>query len=297
MEMFNQASIKERIGDMRKSTTLNHLKDCEKHFLKLARRYKIETAYDVVANEMPYFKTIQYTEWAHCFSMNPLQQRLRCKQIEDAHSDDSEIKYDFMNYFKEKVTGGTSNKYDHIKDHDIEAKGHIIVPVGSNKIKETICANKLCFLRDKYEGDIWFKPHPLTTHAIVGELRDMLGDIVLDRDIDLYRLLQGCDVAHVSHMTESAVYAVALGKEIDPIDVYNKVEQASFYHLNKNLFNNPDPAKWMQKALNSAKSGIVNPEVQEDWDIQMSEFFEYIFDERERFKFDYVETVKGYKYT
>ena len=297
MEMFNQASIKERIGDMRKSTSLHHLKDCEKKFLKLCKKYKIESAYDVVANELPYFKTMQYTEWAHCFSMNPLQQRLRVEQIEEAAQDNVDIQYDFIDYFKSKIESNTGNKYDHIKNCDIEAKSHLIVPLGSNKIKEVICANKLCYLRDKYEGDIWFKPHPLTTHAIVGELRDMLGDIVLERDANLYQLLPKADVIHLSHATESAAYAVALGKEIHPIDVYNKVEQASYYHINKHLFNNPDPAQWLQSALNSPKCGIVNPEVQEDWDIQMSEYFEYIFDKRDQFKFDYVETVKGYKYS
>src|SRR5210317_1964049 len=101
MEMFNKASIKERIGDMRKSKTLSHLKECEKHFFKLKKKYKVDSAYDVVANELPYFKTIQYTEWAHCFSMNPLQQMLRCKQLEEAHEDNCEIKTDFMSYFVE----------------------------------------------------------------------------------------------------------------------------------------------------------------------------------------------------
>lgn len=296
MEMFNKASIKERIGDIKKSNTLLHLRDCEKHFLKLAKRHKIETAYDVVANELPYFKTIQYTEWAHCFSMNPLQQTLRTNQTRDAFADDAEVTGDFLSYFKDKATNGTSNKYDHIKDHDVAPRKHLIIPVGSNKLKETICANKLCYLRDTYKEDVWFKPHPLTTHALVGELKDMLGDIVLDRDINMYKLLLNCEVAHVSHMTESAVYAVALNKEIIPIDVYNTIERASFYHINSGLFSADDPAHWIQKVLNSPKSGIVNPEVQDDWEVRMSEYFEYILEEREKHKFDYVATTKGYNY-
>jgi hypothetical protein len=124
----------------------------------------------------------------------------------------------------------------------------------------------------------------------------MLGDIVLERDINMYKLLAGSKVAHLSHMTESAVYAVALGKEIHPIDVYNIVQQGSFYHINRNMFNNEDPQQWMQRALNSPKSGIVNPELQEDWELRMAEYFEYIFDEREKYKFDYVATTSGYDY-
>lgn len=296
MEMFNKASMRERIGDLKKSKTLLHLADCEKVFIKLCRKYKIDHAYDVVANELPYFKTLQYTEWAHSFSMNPLCQELRVRQIEDAYADNAEIKHDWMGYFENRVRSGQSNKYTHIKGHDTEPRGHLIIPVGSNKIKETICANKLCFLRNKYEDDIWFKPHPLTTHAIVGELKDMLGDIVLDRDADMYRLLVECEVAHVSHMTESAIYAVALGKEIDPIDVYNHEHRASFYHLNRNLFIQDDPREWMQRALNSPKCGVVNPEVQDDWEIRMTEYFEYIMDLRERYKFSYVANTAGYDY-
>ncbi len=114
MEMFNQRSIKERIGDtIKKSETLHHLKDCEKYFLKLARKYKIEHAYDVVANELTYFKTIQYTEWAHCFAMNPLSQELRVKQMEDARYNEVDT-YDFLEYFRDKVKNKTSTEYQNI---------------------------------------------------------------------------------------------------------------------------------------------------------------------------------------
>lgn len=296
MEMFNRASIKERIGDIEKSTTLHHLKDCERHFLKLAKKYKIEHAYDVVANELTYFKTIQYTEWAHCFSMNPLQQELRVKQMEDALATCSPIKYDFMGYFKDKATNNTSNKYKHIKSHSIESRDHLIIPVGSNKLKQTICLNKLCYLRDKYDGNIWFKPHPLTTHALVGELRDILGDMVLDRDADMYSLMLDTDTVHTSHMSESCVYAVSLGKDIDPIDVYNEVHKASFYHINRMMFLASDPYETMQSCLNSVECGIVNPEIQEDWQSRMKQYFEYIFDQRQQRKGHFISTIKGYDY-
>lgn len=296
MEMFNRASIKERIGDIEKSTSLHHLKECERHFIKLAKKYKIEHAYDVVANELTYFKTIQYTEWAHCFSMNPLQQELRVKQMEDAAVASNEVSYDFMGYFKDKAINGSSNKYRHIKAQATEARDHLIVPVGSNKLKQTICLNKLCYLRDKHDGNIWFKPHPLTTHALVGELRDILGDMVLDRDADMYSLMIDADVVHTSHMSESCVYAVALGKEIDPIDVYNEAHKGSFYHINRMMFLSSDPRATINRCLNAVECGVVNPEVQDDWQQRMSQYFEYIFDQREKRKGHYVSTVKGYDY-
>ena len=295
MEMFNRAAIKERIGDIEKSTSLHHLKDCERYFFKLCKKYKIEGAYDVVANELPYFKTMQYTEWAHCFTMNPLQQELRVQQMEHAALNEVD-KYDFMSYFRERVVKGGSNKYTHLKEHLIEGRAHLIIPVGSNKLKETICLNKLCYLRDKYDGNVWFKPHPLTTHALVGELRDILGDMVLDRDVDMYSLMINADVIHTSHMSESCVYAVALGKEIDPIDVYNEVHRGSFYHINRMMFLSSDPLQTMQSCLNGVECGIVNPELQDDWQSRMGQYFEYIFDQREKRKGHFVATTKGYDY-
>lgn len=290
MEMFNKKAIEERIGDMPKSETLYHLKDCEKHFVKLCGRYGIEYAYDVVANELPYFKTIQYTEWAHCFTMNPLQQWLRTEQLQDAFDDECEVKDDWLGYFRDRITRRESNKYAHINTKkEVEPRPNLVVLVGSNQIKERICGNKLQWIEQKHGDDVWFKPHPLTTHQIIGELKDMLGeDKVLDREDDMYALLMQSDKVYSSHLTESAMYAVALGKEIEPTDVYNLVERGSFYHINKYLFTKPDPALWMNKALNSPKSGIINPILEEDWKQKMDQYFEYIFDKRATYKYKYV---------
>ena len=58
MEMFNKKATKERIGDIKKNASLNHLKEVEKYFFAQIKKYKIETSYDVIANELPYFKTL-----------------------------------------------------------------------------------------------------------------------------------------------------------------------------------------------------------------------------------------------
>ena len=79
--------------------------------------------------------------------------------------------------------------------------------------------------------------------------------------------------------------------KIDIDELQKKIEQED-----KNLFNNNDPYNWMQKALNSPKSGIVNPELQENWKKQMEMYFEYIMDKREEYKYDYVSTTRGYDY-
>ena len=115
MDMFNKKSMNERVGPtIEKSSTLYHLKEVEKYFLAAVKRYKIEAAYDVIANELPYFKTFNYTEWAHSFIMHPLQQELRVRQMVDAYKDDAEQKVNYIDYFKDRIIKGQSNKYTHI---------------------------------------------------------------------------------------------------------------------------------------------------------------------------------------
>ena len=53
MEMFNPAVAKERIGHLKKSDALNPLRDVERYFLKQAKKYGIDTSYDVLAGEIP----------------------------------------------------------------------------------------------------------------------------------------------------------------------------------------------------------------------------------------------------
>lgn len=294
MEMFNKKATKERIGDIKKNASLNHLKEVEKYFFAQIKKYKIETSYDVIANELPYFKTLNYTEWAHCFIMHPLQQELRLKQMSDAYAENSEIKLDYTQYFKDRILNKNSNKYEHIDmDTVYKSRDVLVVLVGSNKLKERICLNKLRWINDKYEEDVWFKPHPLTTYQLVGELKDLFGDeSVTDRDADMYSLLVDSNIVYTSHMSESVVYAVSLDKQIEPIDVYGKVEQASFYHINRNLFLDKNPKLWINTVLNSAKSGIINPELDSQWKQRLNDYLDYIMQEREEHKDKYVYSTK-----
>lgn len=290
MDMFNKKSNQERIGNIKKSASLVHLKEVEKYFLTAVKKYRLEVSYDVVANELPYFKTLNYTEWAHCFILHPLQQELRIQQMVDAFNDDTSKTLDYASYFKNRIISGQSNKYEHIdREAKFPPRENLVVLVGSNKLKERICLNKLRWIKQKYEEDVYFKPHPLTTHQLVGELKDLFGDdTVVDRDADMYAMMLNTNCVFTSHMSESAVYAVCLGKPIEPIDAYNKVEQGSFYHINKFLFTQPDPIFWVNKALSSYKSGIINPEVDTNWKDKVDNYLEYITTERAKYKDKYV---------
>lgn len=299
MKMFNKQDIDQRIGDMPKSKTLEHLRPVERYFLKEVKKLNMEQDYDVVANELPWFRTFSYTEFAHCFIMYPLSPNLRERQMSDAYNDAGTIDLDYIKYFKDRINSNTSNKYSHIKDTKIEPRDHLIIPVGSNKIKETVCMNKLHYIINTHgEDEVYLKPHPLTTHQVVGELRDELGeDVVLDRDVDLYRLMVDAEVVYTSHRSESIIYATALGKEIDCIDTYNNAHQGSFYSIANGIFNAgpnvEDQQRYIQRALNSYKSGVINPELDDNWKDRIDSYLEYMMNMREEYKNKYVWNTKG----
>ena len=58
MEMFNPKVLKERIGHLKKAKNLEHLEEVEKYFLSKIDDLGWEASYDVIAQEMPYFKTM-----------------------------------------------------------------------------------------------------------------------------------------------------------------------------------------------------------------------------------------------
>ena len=299
MKMFNKYALEKQIGDMPKSKTLEHLKPVERYFLKEIKKLPLEQDYDVVANEVPWFRTISYTEFAHSFIMYPLAPIVRLRQIREAYDDAANISLDYISYFKDRITNNLANKYSHIKDSKITPRDHLIVPVGSNKIKETVCMNKLRYIINTHgEDEVYLKPHPLTTHQLVGELRDMLGEsVVLNRDDNLYQLLADAEVVYTTHRSESIVYAVALGKEVDCIDVYQKSHEGAFYHIVDGIFNHgpkvEDQQRFIQRAFNSYKSGIVNPELDENWKDRIDQYLEYLMGIREQYKNKYVWNAEG----
>ena len=117
----------------------------------------------------------------------------------------------------------------------------------------------------------------------------MFGDSnVLHRDADMYSFLLEAKVIYTSHMSESAAYAVSLDKTLEPIDVYHKAEQASFYHISKFLFTVDNPKEWLNRTLNSHKCGVVNPEIEPNWREKIDQYLEYIMSVRAKFKNKYI---------
>jgi hypothetical protein len=294
MEMFNKKVLKERIGDLKKSNNLKALEPVERYLISKAKDLGIKVSYDVMAEEMPYFDTIGYTEYGTNFMLNPLNLSMRMGSIRDAEYVTSEYKIlDYASYLADNIKNKLANKYKERSDdfegyRDVSA---LVVLPGSNKLKGNVCLNKLKKIKELYGNDIYFKPHPITTHAMIGELKDLFGeDTILPREIDLYHFLAKVDKVYTTHISESALYAVALGKEIEPIDVYNDIRMGSFFSMNEGLFNNQVEGKqWINKVMSNPKSGIINPTLDVNWKSKVDIYLEYIMTKRNLYKDWYID--------
>ena len=304
IRMFNRKANAKRIGTLKKSKTLDHLIPVEEKMESLMNKYMksdgIEFCYDVSAKEIPYFRTLAYTEWAHSLIIHPLCNELKVRQVADAKKGQT-ISDDWNGYFQQKVLNDKSNKYqDRTPSNDYKKKGILIVLPGSNRIKERTCLNKLNWIKNKYGDAVWFKPHPITTHTLIGEMKDMWGeDAILPRNINVYDFLVKADKVFTTYMSETALYAAVLGKKIEPIDVYQYVDSGSFYHYNKFLFDNcvsgESQEHWINSTFSNYRSGIFNPEVDRDWEHKIEQYFKYIIGERSKYKTWFIDNKEEYR--
>jgi hypothetical protein len=284
MEMFNKKVLRGRIGNLKKHSALNALEQVESYAIRKMSEYGIEYSYDVMAEEMPFFNTFAYTSYATSFLFQPLNSKLRNEMMTDAWYDNESKVLDWSSYLISNVLDGTSNKY---QDREMEyekypPRDYLMVLPGSNKVKTNICLNRMKFIHKKCAGNLYVKPHPITTHKIIGELKDLFGeDSVLPRNVDMYYYMQKARGVYTTHISESALYASLLGKKIEPFDVWNDIRYGSFYTINNYLFTNQHNIKnYVNKTFSSYKSGIINPNVDKNWKLKIDKYLAYMMKKR-----------------
>ena len=287
MEMFNKKELDSRIGPLKKAKSLYDLEAVEGYVIRKCGEYGIEHSYDVMAEEMPYFKTIAYTEYAGCFYLQPLNYKIRNEQMIDAYYDNAEI-VDYASWLINRIVDKKANKYeDRAATYDkYPPKDYLVVLPGSNKVRENVCLNRLKHIKRLHGDNVYFKPHPITTHQIIGELKDFFGEEnILPRHIDMYHYLQKAKGVYTTHISESCIYGIVTGKKTEPIDVWNNIQRGSFYCINNHLLTHQKDAKeYINKTFSSYKSGIINPEVDKNWKEKVDKYMDYIVNKRETYK-------------
>ena len=288
MEMFNKKELDKRIGPLKKSKGLYDLEAVEGYVIRKCGENGLEHSYDVLAEEMPYFKTMAYTEYAGCFYLQPLNFKIRNEQMIDAAALSSSEIVDYSSWLISRIVDNKANKYEERKEayDKYPPKDYIVVLPGSNKVRENVCLNRLKYISKKYGDNVYFKPHPITTHQIIGELKDFFGEEnILPRDINMYYYLQKANGVYTTHISESCIYGIVTGKKTEPIDVWNNIQRGSFYCINNHLLANQWNAKeYINKTFSNYKSGIVNPEIDKNWKEKVDLYFDYICKKRETYK-------------
>ena len=299
MEMFNEQELKKRIGPLKKNDSLYDLEQVEGYVIRKCQENGLEHSYDVMAEEMPYFKTMAYTEYAGSFYLQPLNFKMRNEQMIDAwHDTESEV-VDYSSWLVKKVVDSNANKYKYRKE-DLDrypAKDYLIVLPGSNKLRENVCLNRLKHIVNKHGNNVLFKPHPITTHQIIGELKDFFGEEnILPKNVDMYYYMQKAKGIYSTHISESPLFAGVLGKFIEPVDVWNDIQRGSFYCINSFLYHNQDNiVEYVNKTFSSYKSGIINPELDKNWKAKVDKYISYICEKRNKYKDWYIADVKKNK--
>lgn len=279
------------VGDLKFSKRIQELSEVEKFFINECTRRKIFWSYDVSSVEPLYFDTINYTTYAGCFVMNPLQPEISQRQMYDATRNiDSSV--DFLSYFKGKIENKSANKYDK-EDQKIEGDyDAVVVLPGNNKILINVCMRKLQWIVDQHGNRVLFKPHPLTGQDLVDKIKEKINrkeTTFAPIDSDLYQVLPNVNIVYTSHMSESAMYATAIGKTISPIDRIDKRQPSSFGHINYFLFNELKPMSMVNPMLSSYKSGIVCPDIENNWQEKIVMYLDYVLEIREKVKDHFIQ--------
>jgi hypothetical protein len=273
------------------SENVKKLLDVEQYFIQECTKKKVFWSYDVTANEPLYFGTINYTTFAGTFIIHPLQPEMRFRQMHDALRDSVQEK-DFVSFFRQKIESKTANKYTDRKKLVEKQYEAIVVLPGDNKIKSHICRRKLKQIIERHGDNVIFKPHPLTRPQTLVELKELIGakdSHFAPIESDLYDILVNCEYVYTSHLSESAIYSVAIDKSISPIDQFDNRHLSSFAHINHFLFHDFEPKKTINQLFSSYKSGIICPAVDTNWKEKIDLYLDYILKAREKIKNYYVQ--------
>jgi len=288
-KMLDEAEQRKHLGDrLRIKNNYSILTELEQYFYNQCMRRRISVSYDCTAGEPLYFKTLNYTTYAGLFYMHPLQPEMASYQISAAMAHTGPI-VDFEGFVLDSYKSKTANKYDFASRSSFkESCSELVVLPGTNKLQSNVCLNKLIWIAKKYPNAV-FKPHPLTHESVIAELKARLPDgaKIAPYDADVYELMDQADIVFTSHMSESALYAVLLGKQVEPIDVFQERAIGSFAALNYHLFMGQGKG-WVNKTFSSPFSGIVHPDLDEDWKQKIDEYLDYILNLRERVKTHYI---------
>lgn len=285
-KMFDRNSIKQHIGDEIKfRNRLNCLKEVEDYFISKCKQANINYSYDCTADENTYFKTLNYTTYAGLFIIHPLSFGQQMFQMYDAKADCLESA-GHIEWLKNQIDSKQISKYVKQDGSELEHNGlqnieAVAVLAGSNKFFEHTSKVKYDRIIKKHGDKLVLKPHPITDNNVLGEIFNTKGMAYMaKRTDDLYALIDKAKIVYTTHISETALTALLMGKTISPLEPFNARFTGSFSHINHFCFSEENPVDTLKSIFASPKSGVIHPEIDKDWKEKIDKYFDYILTKR-----------------
>lgn len=272
-------------SEIRFRDELNVLRPVEEYFIYKCNNAGIQYSYDCTANETTYFSTLNYTTYAGMFIIHPLCFSHQMFQMYDAKADNLKGK-GHIEWLHTKIKDGKASKYvkvngDEINSGDFSGYTDILIAPGSNKFHQHVSKAKIKLLAKRLGPKLLIKPHPVTNDKVLDEIKNLIGESQLaDKHDNLYLLLKKADTVHTSHISETALTSLVMGKKITPMDPFAVRLIGSFSHINHFCFSETDPIATLSSIFASPKSGIIHPEVDNSWPSKIDNYFDYILGQR-----------------
>jgi hypothetical protein len=159
----------------------------------------------------------------------------------------------------------------------------VLVPAGSNKFKQHVSGEKFKRLIKAKGENLVIKPHPLTNLELLGRMFKDKGDAYLAHPSDdIYSYIENAETVHTTHISETALISLLMGKRITPIDPFRNRMNGGFSIFNNICFNYEKPIETLDSAFASYKSGIVHPDIDKDWKGKIDKYVDYIMAKRKQ---------------
>lgn len=257
--------------------------DVEDYIRRCCDRHGVECSFDVTAQENPYFKTVNYTSFAGMIIIHPLDFSQSMFQMYDARQDClPEIGH--IEFIKSRLSSGIASKYvsNRLDTAEFDA---VAVLCGHNKFKAHVDARRLDDAVKRYGKRLAIKPHPITHHDLIDYL-SIYNDFatILDLHDDVYDAMRSARTVYTTHISETALTSLVLGKNIEPLDHMQNRFSCSFGHINHFCFTERDPVGVLGSIFASPKSGVICKHVDTDWKSKVDEYFDYSMWKRDKQK-------------
>jgi len=267
---------------------LHSLAEVEEYLIKACKEKDIALCYDLTADERSNWMNLNYTSYNGMLIICPLSYDPSLWQMYDALRDDLEP-IGHIDLIKNNINNKTHGKYvfsntdEELEQVTTKSFKNICILPGHNKFN-FVSKPKIQCIVDAYGKDLIFKYHPVTDMKMMEE-NGFISYIdkcqTADKDSDMYTLIEKADKVYTTHISETALSALVMGKTVAPIDVYNQRMYGGFSHINHFCFTDKNPVETLGKIFASPKSGVIHPVVDKDWKKKIDLYLEYVLEKRE----------------